>query len=281
MPADSPVRATSTFATIATYAALTAVGLFMLLPLASAASTALKAVEQVYAVPLEWWVPPRWQSFAEAWNRLPLGRFLLNSLVITVPSVIGAVWTSSMAGFALARWTFRGRGLCLTLIVAGMFIPAALLLIPRYLLFDALGWVNTYKPLIVPAWLGGGAFNILLFRQFFRAIPREWEDAAVVDGASVWEIYRRVFLPAATPAVVAAATLSFVYHWQEFLDPLLYLSDFETFPISVGLQMYASQAGPWVNLQMAASLIALTPAVLVFLLGEKYIQDSFGALSAN
>ena len=150
-------------------AALLVVCAFVLLPIAWAVSSSLKSLDQVYAFPPSWTVTPQWHHFAEAWTRLPLGRFLLNSLVITVPSVIGAILTSSMAGFALARIPFRGRRLCFTLVIAGMFIPGTLLLIPRYLLFDALGWVNTYKPLIVPAWLGGGAFNIFLFRQFFRA----------------------------------------------------------------------------------------------------------------
>lgn len=150
---------------------------------------------------------------------------------------------------------------------------------PRFLLFDALGWIGTYKPLIVPAWLGGGAFNIFLFRQFFRAIPRELEEASCLDGATTWGTYWFIMMPAARPAVVVAALLSFVYHWQEFLDPLLYLSDFSTYPISLGLRMLQSMAGTWANLLMAASLISLIPVVVVFFVCERHITRGLGALA--
>ena len=183
-----------------------------------------------------------------------------------------------MAGYALARLRFRGRRLCFWLIVGSMLVPAQVLLVPRFLLFDLLGWVNTYKPLIVPAWLGGGAFNIFLFRQFFLSIPSELGDAAELDGASVWQTYRHIYIPAARPAVVTAALLSFVYHWQDFLDPLIYLSDFMTYPISLGLRMYQSMADTWANLLMATSLIALLPVAIVFLLCDRYIMRGLGVI---
>lgn len=248
--------------------------LYFLLPVAWAVISSLKSVEEIYTYPPGWFSSPRWSNFTQALTRFPLLRFLLNSLVITVPSVIGAVLTSSMVGFALARLSFRGRSFCFGVVVTTFFVPTSILLIPRYLLFDALGWIDTYKPLVVPAWLGGGAFNIFLFRQFFRGVPRELEDAAVMDGASPWVVYLNVFLPVAKPAVVAASLMSFVYHWQSFLDPLLYLSDVSTFPVSVGLQMYSSQAGPWMNLLMAASLIALIPVLVLFVVAERLLVRS-------
>ncbi len=255
---------------------------FMLLPIAFAAVSSLKPLEEVYVFPPRFTVlHPQWSNYGEAFTRLPVGRFLLNSWVITVASVVGAVLTSSMAGYALARGRFRGRGVCFALVVVSMMVPAQVLLVPRFLLYDLLGWVGTYKPLIVPAWLGGGAFNIFLFRQFFRTIPREFEDAAFLDGASPWQTYRNVLLPMARPAVVTAALLSFVYHWQDFLDPLIYLSDFNKYPISLGLRMYQSMAGTWANLLMATSLIALVPVVIVFLLCERYVMRGLGIVGGN
>jgi ABC-type glycerol-3-phosphate transport system permease component len=252
----------------------------MLLPIAFAATSSLKPLQEVYTFPPGFSVrDPQWSNYYEAFTRLPVARFLCNSLLISTASVIGAVLTSSMAGYALARGRFRGRTACFVLVLGSMMIPAQVLLVPRFLLYDLLGWVGTYKPLIVPAWLGGGAFNIFLFRQFFRTIPREFEDAARLDGAGTWHVYRCVLMPMARPAVVTVALLSFVYHWQDFLDPLIYLSDFRTYPISLGLRMYQSMAGTWANLLMATSLIALVPVLIVFLLCERYVIRGLRAAS--
>lgn len=252
---------------------------FMLLPVVWAAVSSLKPLDDVYTFPPSLTVSdPQWSNYREAFTRLPVARFLANSMFITGVSVIGAVLTASMAGFVLARVRFRGRTLCFVLVVVSMLIPAQVLLVPRFLLYDLLGWVNTYKPLIVPAWLGGGAFNILLFRQFFRTIPREVEDAAEMDGATMWQIYWHVLLPIARPATVTAAMLSFVYHWQSFLDPLIYLSDFTTYPISLGLRMYQSMAGTWANLLMATSLIAMVPVVIVFFVCQRSLMRGLGVV---
>ncbi len=261
------------------YGTLALLCALMMLPLAWAVISSLKSLEEVYAFPPSLRLAdPRWSNYYQALTRLPLLRFLGNSIFITSVSVIGAVLTSSMAGYVLARVRFRGRSLCFVLVVLSLLIPAQVLLIPRFLLYDLLGWVNTYKPLIVPAWLGGGAFNILLFRQFFRTIPPEFDDAARLDGATMWQTYWHVLLPMARPAVVTAAMLSFVYHWQDFLDPLIYLSDFKTYPISLGLRMYQSMAGTWANLLMAASLIALVPVVVVFFLCERHVMRGLGVI---
>jgi len=261
------------------YVVLAVVCVFILLPLIWAGVSSLKPLDEVYTFPPSFSLSDlQWSNYHEAFTRLPVARFLGNSLFITGVSVIGAVLTSSMAGYVLARVRFRGRSLCFLLVVISMLIPAQVLLVPRFLLYDLLGWVNTYKPLIVPAWLGGGAFNIFLFRQFFRTIPPELEDAAILDGATMWQTYWHVMLPVARPATVAATMLSFVYHWQDFLDPLIYLSDFMTFPISLGLRMYQSMAGTWANLLMATSLIALVPVVIVFFLCERHVMRGLGVV---
>lgn len=251
----------------------------MVLPLVWAVASSIKPLDEVYAFPPSFWAnDPQWTNYAEAATRLPLFRFLLNSLVISISAATGAVLTSSMAGYALARFSFRGRTLCMVIVIASMLMPTMVLLIPRYVLFSSLGWVGTYKPLIVPAWLGGGAFNILLFRQFFRRVPRELDEAAMLDGATPWQTYWNVLLPAVRPATVTAALLSFVIHWREFLDPLIYLSDFQTFPISLGLRMYQSLSGTWMNLLMAASVVALVPVFVLFVVGEKWLLVGLGVV---
>lgn len=246
----------------------------VLLPLAWAAVSAIKPLDEVYEFPPSFGVDePQWSNFAEVFTRLPLARFLWNSVFLTTVCTIGSVLTTSMAGYALARLEFRGRSACLWLVIVSLFIPAPMLLLPRFMLCSALGWIGTYKPLIVPAWLATSGFSVLLFRQFFRNIPRTVDDAARLDGASAWQVYWHVLLPAARPATVAAVMLSAVHYWRDFLDPLVYLTDFRTFPVSVGLRMFQSLAGTYMNLLMAASLVAMAPVAVLFLVCERWVLD--------
>jgi ABC-type glycerol-3-phosphate transport system permease component len=256
------------------YLLLCGVGALIALPLIWALGASLKPLEELYSFPPTWWAESvRWENYGDALSRLPLLRFLLNSLVISTASVVGAVLTAAMAGYALGRLEWRGRRFWLVLLLGSMVVPSQLLLVPQFVLFQSVGWVGTYKPLIVPAWLGGGAFNVLLFRQFFLGVPRGYDDVARVEGASEWAIFRRVMLPAAMPAVVTAGLLSFVVHWQAFLDPLIYLSDFRTFPASVGLRMFQAVEGSWMNLVAAASMITLVPVAVLFVVCQKMLME--------
>ena len=242
-----------------------------LMPILWALTASIKGLGEVYQFPPELWVrSPRWSNYAEALSKLPFFRFLANTLVITVAATTGQVLTASMVGYAFARLKWRGRELWFVIMLATMMLPRQILLIPHYLIYKQLGWVNTYKPLIVPAWLGGGAFFIFLFRQFFKGIPREMEEAARLDGASEWQIYWHIFLPNAKPALATVGVMSFIAHWKDFMGPLIYLSDFHKFPISLGLMMYNTLEGSWVNYLMAASVVALGPLVILFFLAQRY-----------
>ncbi|MEE9296029.1 MAG: carbohydrate ABC transporter permease [Phycisphaerae bacterium] len=258
-------------AVVILYGVLCVVAAVQVLPLLWALATSLKPLDEAYDSPIVFTgTAPQWFNYVEVFSKLPFARFLLNSMVITAASVFGAVLTSSMAGYALARLPMRGKRFWFVLLIGSMMLPAQVLLLPHFLLFELLGWVGTYKPLIVPAWLGGGAFNVFLFRQYFKSIPRDVEEAALLDGATPWQCYRFVLLPMARPVVVTVAVLSFMFHWRSFLHPLLYLSDFRTFPVSLGIRMYQTMAGTWINLLMAASLISLVPVVIVFAAGQRY-----------
>lgn len=257
-------------------------------PLLWAAWASLQPVEAIFAAPggatsndrpIDGQPPVarlRWNNYVTALTRLPLTRFLLNSSLITVVATVGAVFTSSMVGFAFARLRWRGRRLWFGVLLATMMLPTQVLLIPQFLIYQQLGWVHTYKPLIIPSWLGGSAFFIFLFRQFFKGIARDYEDAARLDGASNWQLYWHVMLPMARPVIGAVAALAAVSHWQAFIEPLIYLSDFHTYPVSVGLRMYQATEGVWPNLIMAASLIALVPPLIVLLFAQKHLMRSIG-----
>ncbi len=264
------------------YALLIAIGGVVMLPLAWAVLASLKPLAEVYRLPPIWWVDsPAWSNYVAALNVLPLLRFLWNSSVISLTSVAGAVLTSSMAGYAFARLDWPGKRIWFVLLLASLVVPSQVLLMPRFFIYEWLGWVGSYKPLIVPAWLGGGAFNVLLFRQFFMTIPREMQEAATVDGATGWQTYWQIMLPAAKPAVLAVVLMSLIIHWQEFMTPLIYLSDFQTYPVALGLRMYQSMAGTWGNLLMAASLVALVPVVAVVIVLQRYIGAAGRFNAAN
>lgn len=259
------------------YAALVVIAVVQVLPFGWALVTSVKPIDEAYAFPPSLAVEhPAPGNYAEVFTTLPFGRFLVNSLVITIAAVTGAVLTSSMAGYALARLPLPGRRGWFVLLIASMMLPAQVLLIPHFLSFELLGWVGTYKPLIVPAWLGGGAFNVFLFRQFFKSLPRDVEEAALLDGATRWQCYRHVLLPCARPMVVTVGVLSFMFHWRSFLGPLLYLSDFRAYPVSLGLRMYQTMAGTWINLLMAASIVAVAPVLIVYLIGQRYWSPGLG-----
>ena len=254
------------------YLVLTAVAIVLAAPLLWAVSTSLRPLDQAYRTDIPF-IPdaPRWDNYAHALDRLPLLRFAWNSVVISVAGVLGTLLTTSMAGYAFARLQWRGRSLCFALVLAALVIPAQVYLIPHYLLYKHLGWINTYKPLIVPSFLAVDAFYVFLFRQFFKSVPRPLEEAALLDGASHPQIFRHVMLPAAKPVVVTVAVMNFIFHWQELLNPLIYLNDFEKFPISLGLRMYQTMEGDWVNYLMAASLLSLAPVALLFVFAQRFI----------
>jgi len=258
------------------YVLAVALSISFLFPVVWAFGASFKPLAEVYRFPptfFHW--PLRWQNYPEALAKLPFAQFIANTFVITLGSMVGQVVSASLVGYAFARLRWKWREFWFVCLLATMMLPGQVLLIPHYLIFKNLGWVNTYKPLIVPSWLGGGAFFIFLFRQFFKGIPRELEDAARIDGASEFQIYWRIFLPLAKPILVTVAIMSFIGHWKEFMGPLIYLSDYERYPIALGLRMYQQvEGGSFVHYLMAASVVALFPLVLLFFLAQRYITKA-------
>ncbi|MBN1348776.1 carbohydrate ABC transporter permease [candidate division KSB1 bacterium] len=253
------------------YGLLIALSVSFLFPVIWSISASLKSLDEVYEFPPSLWIKhPQWGNYPRAISRLPFLRFILNTLVLTFAATSGQLLTSAMVGYSFARLKWLGRDIWFIILLATMMLPGQVLLIPHYLINYVLGWVGTYKPLIVPGWLGGGAFFIFLFRQFFRAIPKSLEDSARLDGASDWRIFWGIMLPLSKPVIVTVLLFSFIGHWKEFMAPLIYLSDFTSYPISLGLRMYQALEGSWANYLMAASLVALMPLVILFFVGQRF-----------
>lgn len=259
------------------YIILSFFGFIVLLPFFWMISSSLKSDAEIFVFPPKW-IPSEimWKNYPEALRSFPFSTALKNTLIITIGVLIGQLLTASMTAFAFARLRFRLREFLFMLVLATMMIPYQVTLIPTYLLFKALGWIDTFLPLIVPAYFGGGAFFIFLLRQFFMTIPLELDDAAKIDGCSFWRIYWSIILPLAKPALATVAIFSFYGSWNDFLAPLIYLSSPEKHTLSIALQYFrlggAVAFGPvrtWAHL-MVVSLVVMLPCILLFFFAQKY-----------
>ena len=196
--------------------------------------------------------------------------YVVNTLIIAIATTIGTTLSASIVAFAFARLRFPGRGPLFILCLATMMVPAQVTMIPTYILWNSLHAINTFWPLILPSFLGGGAYNIFLLRQFFMSIPYEMDEAAKIDGCTNWGVYWRILLPLCKPALTTVAVFSFVYNWNDFMSPLIYLSDESKYTLALGLQNFCSLYGNNYPLLMAASLLMLIPIALIFLVGQRY-----------
>jgi ABC-type glycerol-3-phosphate transport system permease component len=256
---------------VALYAVLIALSIIFLVPLFWLITTSLKTQGDVFAYPPVWIPNPlQWSNYAEAADRAPLGQWLLNTTLVTGFAVLGNVLTSSLVAFGFARLRFPGRGFLFILLLSTMMLPDVVLLVPQFILFRELGWVDTLLPLIVPSFFGGGAFNIFLVRQFYLTIPRDFDEAARLDGASNWQIWRQIVLPLSTPVLIAVAIFSFVYHWNDFMGPLIYLQSENVKTLALGLRAFISPVDASWNVSMAASMFLVVPVLVVFFVGQRY-----------
>ena len=257
--------------------ALIGLSIFFLLPLIWMIVTAVKPLDETMKTPPVW-IPSKLLigNFSEAfaYNSKDLGYvpFLVygkNTLFVTILAVIGSVISNSLVAYSFARIPWRGREWLFGITLATMMVPGPVLMVPMYALFKDFGWIGTFRPLWVPSFFGS-AFNIFLLRQFLRTIPMELSEAAKIDGASEWRTFIDVIIPLTRPALVVIAIFTFLWAWNDFMGPLLYLTDQQTFTLSMGLQFFQSQhtGTPW-NLLMAASLIVIAPVIVVFFFAQK------------
>jgi multiple sugar transport system permease protein len=246
------------------FAILLAGAALALFPLIWMLSTSLKPDSEVFKLPPSW-IPahPRLKNYREALTLIPYWRYTLNTVIITTLVVSGTVITSTMVAYSFARLRAPGLSALFALALSTIMLPTSVTLIPTFLLYRQLHWIGTYLPLVVPSWLGGGAFNIFLLRQFFLALPREPEEAARVDGAGYFTILWKIVVPQSLPALTAVAIFNFVASWNDFLDPLIYLDKPEQFTLSLGINSFKDIYFSHWNYLMAAAFVAALPCVLV------------------
>lgn len=255
----------------AVYLILATGAIFISLPFIWMISTSLKDEGAVFVFPPDWIPHPLlFSNYATALTVLPFGLFLRNTLITTLVPMVGAILSCSLAAYSFSRLRWPGRDLCFLLVLSTMMLPHQVTMIPRFILFKELDWVDSFLPLVVPPWFAVGAFNIFLLRQFFMTIPLETDDAAKLDGASYPDIYARILLPLSKPALAAIAIFVFQFHWNDFLEPLIYLHSQYNFTLALGLRAFQGEYGTDWNLLMAASLVVMLPPLLLFFVAQRY-----------
>ncbi|WP_336629742.1 MULTISPECIES: carbohydrate ABC transporter permease [unclassified Microbacterium] len=259
------------------YAILIAGCIPTLLPFIWLVRSAFMDDGQIFVSPPEW-IPNPWKfdNFSQAFDVQPFFDYLLNTLIIEAGVVTGTVISCSLAAFAFARLRWRGRNIAFGITLSTMLLPYAVTIIPTFIMWRSVGALDTFVPLIVPAWFGaagGGAFYIFLLRQFFLTIPYELDEAAYMDGASVWWVFWRIVLPLSKPAIAVVVVFTFVNTWNDFLGPLIYLTSQENFTLALGLAAFqGTYTGQW-GLLMAAAALVTVPIILLFFLAQRYFVE--------
>jgi ABC-type glycerol-3-phosphate transport system permease component len=250
--------------------------LVVLVPFAWMVTTSVKPDGDVFLVPIRW-IPRRLQlqNYVLATTAIPFWEYAVNSVHVTVLVVLGSVGSSSLVAYAFARLRARGRDLLFIVLLSRLMLPSEVTLVSTYLIFKGVGWVDTYNPLIVPAYFGN-AFFIFMLRQFYMTLPVELDDAAKIDGCGYFGIYARIIVPLSKPALATVAIFSFFETWNAFQGPLIYLNTMEKYTLPVGLTFFHDQymGTPW-NQMMAASLLAMIPCLVVFFFAQRtFIQGA-------
>ena len=251
-----------------------AVAAVMIYPLLWMVVSSLRPTDVIFREPGLFLQTFQWENYAEGWNSLshPFGHFMLNSAIVVLGSIIGNLVSCSMAAYAFARLEFRFKGLFFAIMLMTIMLPIHVIIVPQYIMFSQLGWVNTFLPLIVPKLLATDAFFIFLMVQFIRGIPRDIDEAARIDGAGHPRIFLQVILPLMVPALATTTIFTFIWTWSDFFSSLIYLTDPDMFTVPVALRAFvdATSESNWGAL-FAMSIVTLLPVFIAFVLGQKFL----------
>jgi len=249
----------------------------MAMPFLWMISSSLKAEQAVFQYPPQLIPDPvMWNNYVESLIYKPFYLYVRNTVFLVAVNMFAIIVASSFCAYGFARIEFPGRDTWFVVVLATMMMPYYVLMIPIFIMFTRLGWIDTYLPLTVPTFFGGGAFNIFLMRQFFRTIPQELSDAARIDGCNEFQIYWKIFMPLAKPALVSIAILAFLGTWNDFVGPLLYVKSPDLFTVSIGLAQFRGIMRSRWDLLMAAATAMTVPVVALFFAAQRYFFESGG-----
>jgi len=254
-------------------AVLIALTVILLFPFFWLLRSSFMTTREIFSVPMKWFPEKiRFENYLKAFNSAPFGRYFLNTFFVVGLNVIGTIFSSSFVAFGFARLKFKGRNFWFALMISTMMIPYTVLMIPQFIGWKYAGAYNTYFPLILPAFFGN-PFFIFLTRQFYLGIPKELDEAALADGASYLKIYRSVILPLSKPVLCTVGVFTFMWNWNDFMGPLIYLKDADKRTVSLGLQTFIGQYTSDWNLLMAAATVITIPMIIVFFLAQRYFIE--------
>ncbi|MNM79098.1 L-arabinose transport system permease protein AraQ [compost metagenome] len=258
------------------YVIVTFLAAVILVPFFWMVSTALQADGDIFAWPPQWIPsPPQWHNFVEAWTAMPFNRYLFNTIFIVVLGIIAELASATVVAYGFARFRFPGSGLIFLVLLATMMLPFHVTLIPTFLIWQKFGLVGQFDPLVLRAWTAWGPFYIFLLRQFFMTLPRELDDAAEMDGSNFFQTFVYIMLPQVKPALLAVAIFAFRGYWNDFLGPLIYLSDMKLYTLNVGMYFFmggVNEAPQW-NYLMAMSTLVALPVILLFFMAQRYFIE--------
>ena len=263
---------------IIAYVMAISIAISMILPFLWMVSTSLKDNNQIFMIPPQWIPKPvHWENYKKVFELLNFGRYYLNTIIVTAGRMVGMFFVCTMAGYAFARLKFPGREVLFILLLSSLMIPFEVLMVPTFILIKKLHWINTYQALIIPQALGafGGAFNVFLMRQFFATIPKELEEAAIIEGASPFRIFWNIMLPLVKPAIASLVIFTFSSAWNDFTYPLIVTNTDDMKVLSLGIagfKGFREGMTQW-NLMMASATISILPVVIVFLCAQKYFVE--------
>lgn len=247
----------------------------MLYPVIWWAGASLKKAEEL-SLPTLWPQTPMWENYSNGWHfsaDYTFAHFFGNTLLMELGNVVGGVATAAIVAYGFGRLNFKLRGFWFSILLLTMMLPGQVTVVPQYILFNKLGFVDSYVPLVLPHFFGGGAFFIFLLVQFIRGIPRDLDEAATIDGASVYGIFLRVVLPLLKPALVTVGIFTFIWSWDDFFAQVLYLSSVDKFTVGLALRMFIDQFDIQWGQLLAMSLLSILPSVLIFFLAQKHFVE--------
>ena len=277
-PADIAVR-------VIVYALLLLGVAIVMIPFIWMLSTSLKKESELFVYPPVWIPTPlQWQNYREAWNALPFNRFLLNTLYMTALAMFAEVFTAAIVAYGFARFRFPLRNTLFIILLSTMMLPGILTLIPKFVMWREVDRIDTFTPLTVGAWFVWGPSFVFLLRQFFLTIPREIEEAAIIDGANTVQVFSQIMLPLVKPALLAIGVLSFQANWNNFEGALIYLNTLDKYPMVLGLQFFGaslSREAPKWHLMMAMSTAMAAPILALFFIAQRYFIEGLTAGSVK
>lgn len=252
----------------------------VLVPLFWTVGMALKPDGEIYKQNF-WPTQPQFDNFARAFKAVPFLKYVKNTLIYVIADVLGVVVSSTLVAYGFSRFNFKGKRIWFLILLSTMMLPNQVVMVPRFLMFRQIGWLNSILPMVVPRWFATNAFGVFLIRQFMSSVPKDFDEAASIDGAGSLRILTHIMVPMARPAIVAILIFTFMGTWSDFQNPLIYLYDSEKYTISLGLSFFKGLYTSQWNLLMAATLMSVLPIFIIFVIFQKQIIDGVSISSGT